>query len=297
MYRAHKLKLSEVDLVAMEADLLEFNNAKDVFVDRSRHLKDLLKSEAHFNKIPKIHMLSHYTYLIRQLGTPCRYTTEITKLDCVKELWRATNHNNPIQQMISYLGRKEAWVLLWAYMHDTGLSLDSRFTEGNVDGDDRDEEPEDVTDGDNADEEPEHADGRNRDDVEGGRNSAGGVIWELTSTILIAKHPALGRRKAAYLMNKHRATDLVPATVSFLRSIVPPGTSIPISEHSFFNVWRRCKIPHSRLPFYPVLDPQTDQIRAFPGLTDEEGRVLHVGFFDTVLFVPTANYLANPGLH
>ncbi|KAG8728344.1 hypothetical protein FRC10_005059 [Ceratobasidium sp. 414] len=115
MYRAHKLELSEVDLAAMEADLLEFNG-------------DLLKSEAHFNKIPKIHMLSHYTYLIRQLGMPCGYTTEITEwlhINCVKEPWHATNHNNPIQQMISYLKRKEAWVLLQAYMHDTGLLLDT----------------------------------------------------------------------------------------------------------------------------------------------------------------------------
>ncbi|KAG8728028.1 hypothetical protein FRC10_005402, partial [Ceratobasidium sp. 414] len=207
MYRAHKLELSEVDRAAMEADLLEFNSIKDIF--------DLLKSEAHFNKIPKIHMLSHYTYLIHQLGTPCGYTTEITKwlrIDCVKEPWHAMNHNNPIQQMIGYLKRKEAWVLLWAYMHDTGLSLDTRFTEGNVDGDNGDEEPEDIIDGDNADKEPEHADRSNGNDVQGGRNSAGGETWELTSTILIAKRPALGRRKAAYLINKHRATDLVPAT-------------------------------------------------------------------------------------
>ncbi|KAG9080488.1 hypothetical protein FRC06_006521 [Ceratobasidium sp. 370] len=295
MYRAHKLEISEDDLAMMEEDLLEFNKVKNVFIDPK--IKDLPKSEEHFNCIPKIHMLSHYTYLIRQLGAPCGYNTEITErlhIYCVKEPWRATNHNNPIQQMISYLQRKEAWTLLRAYMHDTGLLLDSRFIESDADGDSENEGSEDAAEGDSRDGGLEDA---REGDGEGDGDGVGGETWEPNPTIAIAKRPALGRQKGTYLINKHKATDLVPATVNFLRSIVPPGTSIPISAHSLFKVWRRCKLSHQRLSFYPALDPQTDQIRAFPASTDEEGRVIRVGFFDTVLFTPTPSDPKNQGLH
>ncbi|KAG8737616.1 hypothetical protein FRC10_008018 [Ceratobasidium sp. 414] len=282
MYRAHQLELSEDDLAAMDHDLSEFHRVKDVFINpRVRHL---VKSEGHFNLIPKIHMLMHYTYLIRELGAPNGYNTEITErlhIDCVKEPWRTTNHVNPIPQMIAYLERKEAWTLLRAYLHDTGLVLDSRFAEARVDGNDGDDEgPEDVEEG---------------YGIEGNGHRAEHGTWQPTLTISIAKRPALGRRNGAYLINEHKATDIVLATTDFLRSIAPAGTSIPLSRHLVFKVWRRCKLHHNQLPFCPVIDRQTDQVRAFPLSKDEEGRIIRLGSFDVVLFSPTNN-LGGQGL-
>ncbi|QRW12622.1 hypothetical protein RhiLY_11621 [Ceratobasidium sp. AG-Ba] len=51
------------------------------------------------------------------------------------------------------------------------------------------------------------------------------------------------------------------------------------------------------LPFDPVLNPQTDQVRAFTTSTDSEGRVLRAGHFDVVLFSPQTSNTRLQGLH
>ncbi|KAG8733432.1 hypothetical protein FRC10_000247 [Ceratobasidium sp. 414] len=97
----------------MDDDLLKFDKVKSVFVNPNVH--GLLKDEDQFHGIPKIHMLTHYTYLIRELGTPDGYNTKISEhlhIDYVKDPWRSTNHVNPIPQMVAYLEKKEAWILL-----------------------------------------------------------------------------------------------------------------------------------------------------------------------------------------
>ncbi|KAG8708775.1 hypothetical protein FRC09_001037 [Ceratobasidium sp. 395] len=58
-YRAHLPQLDDEDLDAMESDLAEFHDSKDVFI-----LEHVLNSEQGWNGIPKIHMLSHYVLLI-----------------------------------------------------------------------------------------------------------------------------------------------------------------------------------------------------------------------------------------
>ncbi|KAG8730403.1 hypothetical protein FRC10_002734 [Ceratobasidium sp. 414] len=274
MYWAHQLELSEDNLAAMDHDLSEFHRVKDVFINPRVH--HLVKSEGHFKLIPKIHMLMHYTYLIRELGAPNGYNTKITKrlhINCVKEPWRTMNHVNPIPQMIAYLERKEAWTLLRAYLHDTGLVLDSLFAEARVDGNDGDDEgPEDVEEGYGI-------------DSNGHRAEHG--TWQPTPTISIVKRPALGQRNGAYLINEHKATDIVLTTTDFLHSIAPARTSIPLSCHLVFKVWRRCKLHHDQLAFCPVIDHQTDQVRAFLLSKDKEGRIIRLGSFDVVLFSPT----------
>ncbi|KAG8769490.1 hypothetical protein FRC12_004934 [Ceratobasidium sp. 428] len=272
--RAHKHEVTESDLQAMDQDIFDFNCAKDVFIKRTKRKSKLVKNEKGFNKIAKLHMLTHYTYLIRQLGAPEGYNTEITErlhIDFVKKPWATTNHVNPTQQMIAHLENREAWALLRAYMHDAGLVLDSRFIEARVD------------DGEDSDGEPE-------DSVGGGDGRGDNEVWQPCPTVRIAKRPSLGRSvKGAYLINEHNAKDLVPATIEYLRSVDPARTAFPISHNTTFKVWRRCKLQHRRLPFDPALDPQIDQVRAFKLSTDPEGRVLRLGFFDTVLFSPGAN--------
>ncbi|KAG8767118.1 hypothetical protein FRC12_006437 [Ceratobasidium sp. 428] len=267
MARAHKHEVTDDDLVAMNRDILDFYESQDVFINGGK--RGMVKDERGFNKIRKIHMLTHYPYLIRQLGAPEGFNTEITErlhIDFVKKPWATTNHVNATQQMIAYLGNQEAWSLLRAYMHDAGLVWDERVRDRVVDDEDGDDgEQEELVDG---------AGGRGDEEV-----------WQPSPTVLIAKHPTLGPSvKAAYLIDQHHAIDLIPATTDFLHSVAPGRTAFPLSHDTSFNVWRRCKLRHCRLPFDPTLDRQTDQVRAFIDSGDSEGRVLRSGSFDVALF-------------
>ncbi|QRV74481.1 hypothetical protein RhiJN_02495 [Ceratobasidium sp. AG-Ba] len=279
MARAHKPEVTKRDLAAMTDDLLDFDRAKTVFVDPNSK-RGLPTDERRFNAIPKIHSLTHYPYLISQLGAPEGFNTKITErlhIDFVKKPWSTTNHVNPIQQMVAYLQNWEAWALLRAYMHDTGLVLDPRFMDAR-----REEE---VDDG------PE-------DLVEGSGNRRNDQDWQLEPTVWIAKRPLLKSSvKGAYLMTKHKAADLIPATIDYLRSLFPERTVFPISHNTLFKVWRRCKLHHRRLPFDPALDLQTDQVRAFSTTEDIEGRILRSVFFDVVLFSSNLDNGNHQGLH
>ncbi|KAG9094384.1 hypothetical protein FRC06_010865 [Ceratobasidium sp. 370] len=267
MYRAHLPELSEDDLDAMDRNLQTFHSVKHIFVDPET--RNLPSHEDRFNDIPKIHMLSHYTRTIRELGTPDGYNTEATErlhIDYVKVAWRASNHVNATQQMATYLQRKESWVLLRAYLHDTGQLVDPRFDPVDSEGETEEEEEEENTP------EVEESD---EDDM-----------WSPAPAIMIAKRPAFARRTGTALINTHKATDLIRATRRFLAPNAPPGSILPLSEHTAFRVWTRCKLRHKRLPFLPSFDPPTDQVRAHPGSLDDEGRRVHAESFDVVLFSP-----------
>ncbi|KAG9125851.1 hypothetical protein FRC07_005943 [Ceratobasidium sp. 392] len=262
MYRAHLPELSGDDLAAMDRDLETFHDARYVFVDENK--AGLLNSKGQFNNIPKIHMLSHYTHTIRELGTPDGYNMEMTErlhIDCVKVAWRASSHINTsaLKEMATYLQRKEAWVLLRAYLLDTGQIRDGKGVELAEDNDD------------------------SKQEIIQGAGEAKDGVWYPTPTIWAAKHPALGRKIGTYLIHKHHAPDLIPATIRYLKSLVIPGTPLAISKLSLFKVWSRCKLRHKRLPFFPAFEPHTDQIQATPQSVDDEGRMLRFRQFDVVL--------------
>ncbi|QRV77012.1 hypothetical protein RhiJN_05027 [Ceratobasidium sp. AG-Ba] len=270
MTRAHKPEVTESDFTAMRRDLVNLEQSKGVFVDKAK--RNLLSDQRRFNDIPKFHSLTHYPFLISQLGSPEGLSTEITErlhIDFVKKPWSATNHVNPTQQMIAYLENREAWALLRAYMHDNGLVLDPRFSSTSVD---------------EGDDEDEAEDGELVEDADVGND---GGSWQPAPVVWIAKRPSLRASvKGSYLVRQHQAKDLVRATTDYLRSIHPTRTAFPISHNTKFQVWRRCKLRHLRLPFDPALKPQTDQVRAFVTSTDSEGRVLRNGNFDVVLYSP-----------
>ncbi|QRV96439.1 cation transporter/ATPase, amino-terminal protein [Ceratobasidium sp. AG-Ba] len=128
MARAHKHEVSKRNLEAMNNDILDLDWSKIVFVDVD--LDELLSHEDQFNNFVKFHALTHYPYLISQLGAPEGFNTKITKrlhIDFVKIPWSTTNHVNATQQMIACLCNREAWALLCAYMHNSRLILDPRF--------------------------------------------------------------------------------------------------------------------------------------------------------------------------
>ncbi|KAG8687662.1 hypothetical protein FRC08_011864 [Ceratobasidium sp. 394] len=288
MYQAHMPELSEADLDAMDRSLEDFHDAKHAFVDAK---KGLLRDEDRFNDIPKIHMLSHYTHTIRLLGTPDGFNTEATErlhIDYVKEAWDVTNHGaNATQQMTTYLQRQEAWALLRAYLHDTGQLPDEK-NKGTVDSN---KGEEDVT-------QCDIEDNKDKEDIVGGESGGDGGegTWYPTPQIAIAKRPALGTRTGTYIMSKHGASDLIPATVRYLSSVAPAGTTIALSKHSKFKLWSRFKLRHPRLPFAPRVEAQVDQVRASPRLLDNEGRIIRFGAFDVVLVAPSDDSEAE-GLH
>jgi hypothetical protein len=276
MYRAHMPELSDEDLDLMEDDLSMFHDSKSTFVGGKA-----LPNEERFNGIPKIHMMSHYTHAIRELGTTDGYNTEATErlhIDYVKEGWRASNHVNATAQMTTYLQRKESWALLRAHMRERGLlpksmqALDEVGDGGNED----DEDDDDYDDGNDGD-----GDGDGEGEGNGEKD-----VWYPNPRITTAKRPGIGKVTGRHLVDKHHAADLIPATRRFITQQPDAPTSFPLSEESFFSLWSRAKLVHKRLPFLPSAPPQEDKIRALPSSHDDEGRLTRFGAFDVVLFSP-----------
>ncbi|KAG9094850.1 hypothetical protein FS749_011715 [Ceratobasidium sp. UAMH 11750] len=276
MYRAHKPELSEHDLEAMEENLEDFHNSKYIFVDPENN--KLPSDEEHFNRIPKLHMLSHYVELIRELGTPDGYNTEITErlhIEYVKVPWDTTNHVNAIVQMATYIQRQESWALLRAYLHDTGQIHNGKIRGGDAD-------------------EVEGGEGEG-DIVEGGEGD-NADMWYPTPSISIAKRPSLGSRTGDYLIQKHGASDLIDTTKQYLAAFTDDPTTLALSSRSKFKVWSRFKLRHPRLPFAPAARPQVDQVRASPVSYDDDGQMLRFSTFDVVLVALDDNS-EKEGLH
>ncbi|KAG9091495.1 hypothetical protein FRC06_000543 [Ceratobasidium sp. 370] len=213
MYRAHKPKLCEADFEAMDWNLEDFHNAKYTFVDAQND--KLPSSEEHFNNIPKLHMLSHYIEMIRELGTPDGYNTKITEqlhIDCVKVPWDTTNHVNTVVQMATYIQRQESWALLRAHLCNIGQLCDNgKVRKRAVDEDEGGEEEGNVVEGNEGD---------NLD------------MWYLMPSISIAKRPSLGSRTGTYLIKKHGASDLIDATTQYLAAFTDNPTTLALSQHS-----------------------------------------------------------------
>ncbi|KAF8287638.1 hypothetical protein DL93DRAFT_2234551 [Clavulina sp. PMI_390] len=106
-------------LQLMDADLDEFWRHVDVFRRNGSRLgKKSGKVIQHF-KIPKLHLLCHYSSDIRDHGTTDNYSTEICeslhKPYC-KAAWHHTNRKEYDQQIIDYLSRMEAIHTYVAYL-------------------------------------------------------------------------------------------------------------------------------------------------------------------------------------
>ena len=92
---------SDATLRQLEDALQRFHDNKDIFVT--------LGIRANFN-LPKLHLLSHYTPMIRWLGTLDNFDTEYSEwlhIDFAKQAYQATNHKNELPQMTLWLERKE----------------------------------------------------------------------------------------------------------------------------------------------------------------------------------------------
>ncbi|QRV82415.1 C2H2 zinc finger [Ceratobasidium sp. AG-Ba] len=74
LYLAHSSSLTDSDLANMEQALRTFHENKQIF-----RQKGCITTKKAFHGIPKIHMMQHYVYLIKMLGTPDGYNTEMSE--------------------------------------------------------------------------------------------------------------------------------------------------------------------------------------------------------------------------
>lgn len=214
IYRAHLPQLHEGDLAALESDLAEFHDYKDIF--RSA---ELLKSKKLFNGIPKIHMLRHYAQSIRELGTTDGYNTETPErlhIDYVKLAFRASNGVDPTLQMAHWLQHAEAMSMLRAQLERHGAILKRkvwRRRDGSVDnfGGDSDE------DGEDEDGEEDQGD-EEGNDITGDNNGVDmrHFTFPPKPPLEIAKRPPFRNVRGSKIVKKHHAPDLFRALRTFI---------------------------------------------------------------------------------
>jgi hypothetical protein len=110
IYRARLPQLDEDDLTALDADLEEFHQVKQVFI-----MEGAQTSRYSFNNISKLHVIRHYSHVTREMGSPDGFTTETPERlhkDYVKASYHASNRIVPEPQMLTHLRRQEAWQIL-----------------------------------------------------------------------------------------------------------------------------------------------------------------------------------------
>ena len=93
-------------LKAMDDSLRRFHEKKDVLID--------LGVREHFNGIPKLHSLIHYTRSIALFGAADNYNTEQSEclhIDYTKCAFCATNFKDVENQMTKYMERKECYAI------------------------------------------------------------------------------------------------------------------------------------------------------------------------------------------
>ncbi|QRV96338.1 hypothetical protein RhiJN_24356 [Ceratobasidium sp. AG-Ba] len=116
VYLAHASSLKDTELAAMENALRTFHEFKIIFWQYGA-----VSTKKGFHGIPKIHMISHYVYIICQLGTPDGYNTETSErlhIDFAKLGYRASNKVNATKQMALYIQRLEALAMHESYLEE-----------------------------------------------------------------------------------------------------------------------------------------------------------------------------------
>ena len=99
-YTARRSEHDTVSLSAMGEALTYFHELWVIFVETGVRPDGF--------GLPRQHSLVHYIRSIQQFGSPnglCLSITESKHIEAVKEMWRRSNHNEPIDQMLGTLTR------------------------------------------------------------------------------------------------------------------------------------------------------------------------------------------------
>jgi hypothetical protein len=268
MYRAQAPSLTESDLIAMDDDLRTFHRHKKLLVGPVYEKAD------HFDKIPKLHMLRHWTHLIRELGAPDGYNTEAPEhlhIEYAKVPWRASNKVKPLPQMVTYIQRQEA-----IRVHRGLLNRSMAGDEDSAD-DDNEAELEDVVTYElcgNMDNlsvnktcnkgsvRPLEDASNGTADVENQQDLAPEVYYP-TPLRRMAKAPTVKKLPIQDVIDRYSASNLVAAATDFLiRRCRAAHHDILISPQNEVNVWHRLHLYHNPPTFAPFDPVRRDVVRA-----------------------------------
>ncbi|KAG9122446.1 hypothetical protein FRC07_001163, partial [Ceratobasidium sp. 392] len=124
MFLAHSSSLTDDDLAEMESCLEQFHENKQIFPEigaLGEQDPAKKKSPVHtFHGIPKIHAIQHYTFHIREHGTPNSFNTELPErlhIPNAKEGYQRSNKKDAIKQMATHIQRMEALAMHRAYLN------------------------------------------------------------------------------------------------------------------------------------------------------------------------------------
>ncbi|KAG8702744.1 hypothetical protein FRC08_003275 [Ceratobasidium sp. 394] len=300
IFRAHSSSLTDTEIDNIQHDLDMFHQLKDILVVRG-----VYQSSARFDKIPKLHMLSHYTHFIRELGTPDGYNTEAPErlhIEYAKVPWRASNKVKPLPQMITYIQRQEAIRMHRAYLN-RHLNLDRAEDDEAGPQEETAEifeggEEVEVEAGGRADDTHDDVDGADdaEGDIEGaedGENAPAPVTYPNPRRHM-AKNPTKRNLLVKDVTAQYGASDLTNAITTFLTNRLDiPRHDIVISPHNRLDIWHRLYLHHRPLPFAPFEPPRRDVVRASAPVYGSRGRVYKPGVWDVALYLERPNRLRN----
>ncbi|KAG8777441.1 hypothetical protein FRC12_000371 [Ceratobasidium sp. 428] len=308
-YIAHSARLTDVELAELDAALKAFHEAKDILIERK------MVKEGGFDRIAKLHMLSHYADDIRQLGTPDGYSTETPEylhIVYVKIPWRMSNRRNPFPQMVAYVQRLEAIhiqrtaideyygeregadeeeiQLALRLLEDVGERKNENENENENEreieasgNDGGSEEADSDTDSDtDTDDTDSDEDGEEIGESEEKSAIAGDTYYPRPS-IRIARQPTVRHVPGHVLISSYGCSDFIRVVRAFLLSKTGRKPLLLLPSDTF-NVWHKATLFHSPLPFAPNEPPHRDVVRVRPPARDTAGRVNSPGVFDTALF-------------
>lgn len=283
VYLAHAARLSETEVQEMSDLHTEMHRLKKVVVS-----SNIYEGLWRFDRIPKWHMISHYTESIRELGTPDGYNTEgpeYLHIVYVKRGWDASNKRDAMPQLIQYCQRLEALRIQRAYLDeyygrqegrkpvmpavfiedDEGTYVRENEREGDA-GDDEDDGDQKVGVG-SCDPNPD-ADGVEYP------HPQHGIAVRPTKQVALRD-----------LESDYSAKSLVPAIEQFLKPYARKYGRYYILPDDTFGLWHKLTLHHFHLSFAPDKPPQRNVIRIRPPIYDAHGRLQREGVFDTALFL------------
>ncbi|QRV97816.1 hypothetical protein RhiJN_25835 [Ceratobasidium sp. AG-Ba] len=283
IYQAHSSTMTDTDLQELDVALETFHRLKELMVK-----KGFYPSSARFDKIPKIHMLRHYSHSIRQLGTPDGYSTEAPEhlhIEYAKDPWRVSNKDEdgceaevedecePVE--LSTVTRAAGQSM---EMTVSGVGV-TRSTGGVV---------EDVAATANVSIEDARLEGQR-----GGtypESASDGNTYYPDPVRRMAKYPTRPNLLVRDVIHDYGALDIKSAVADFLNKRFDiPGYNSTMSDSHRINLWHRLYLHHPAPPFAPLDPPQRDVVRASPTSLDDAGRPRKTGVWDVAMYLEKPN--------
>ncbi|KAG8731379.1 hypothetical protein FRC10_001785, partial [Ceratobasidium sp. 414] len=287
-YLAHGAELTDIDLSNMERALAEFHSTKGVLVNEKTVQAGM------FDRMAKLHMLSHYVDNIHELGTPDGYSTETAEhlhIIYVKIPWCMSNRWHPFPQMVKYVQRLEAMQIQHTVIDElygeceaadeAEIEAARKFIE-----EEDDNEGEGVGEGGVSVNEDSFGAEEDSDEKQVQLELVELVIppqptYYPQPSITIAWAPTVRHVPGHVLISSYCTPDLIRAVHSFL--LCKTGRTPILLPSDQFDVWHKATLNHPPLPFAPGQPCHRDVVHIHPEARDTVGHVRDTGLFDTAL--------------